>query len=176
MIDWTEYTREVVFNQKKEDGSLLLTDFIRDYKNVFKPVEVNIGCLSCLNQYYDKLINYITKMGTKTPEKCLFKLKEKYNGVRLGFNTNLLIHNGNITDELAIRLLKEHPRGELLFTIIPDSYEPNAIDEHLKLSELREKYPNIKAISKANFLTKVDELITDQESEDNTNGASNEEE
>ena len=75
MTDWTKYTKDAVFNQKREDGTLFLTDFIRDYKAVFKPPEVNTNCLSCLNQYYDRLTKYITKMGTKTPKKCLFKLK-----------------------------------------------------------------------------------------------------
>ncbi len=99
----------------------------------------------------------------KIESKCLFKLRHKYNGIQLG-HSGRPIRNDEITNEIGLELLEKHPRGALLFEKMPSEEEieqlKDADDSNSKLtfSELKEKYPNIKARSKEKFLLKIKEL------------------
>ena len=100
----------------------------------------------------------------KIETTCGFKLKQKYNGIWMkGYNKP--IRNGEMTDELALKLLQNHPAGENLFDSIPeyevlaniyddDELEPTA---ELSLKELRNLHPEIKARSVEDFLKQLSE-------------------
>ena len=54
------------------------------------------------------------------PKNSGYKLKPMYNGIRFGaFGSNKFANNENLTDEMAKKLIKDHPKGEGLFLTIP---------------------------------------------------------
>lgn len=140
----------------------LLADFLKEYQKHFGS-KLNPSCSSCRGEYWNNYIN----LNIETME-CKYRLKAKYNGVTMMDKVPIL--NGEMTDEKAKELLLWHPAHELLFDVLPDEVEiMETVDnvseivvkqipkknKDLKLSELREKYPDIKANSKQNFLNKI---------------------
>lgn len=123
MHDWRNIDKDAIFTGKDENGNRYLSQFLQEYKQVFAREEINAGCKKCLDSYYEKLIKYLTKMGQKKPSN--YKLKEKYNGISLGFGSSTIVSNRNITDKLAEKLLKDHPRGADLFEKMPEPSEKN---------------------------------------------------
>ena len=103
--------------------------------------------------------------------KCDYVLHAKYNGIQLGRNGQP-IRNGEMTNKIAKELLEKHPRGAALFSKMPEikeeTPEPKKVEvenveaevklSDLKLSELREIYPDIKANSKSKFLKEIESL------------------
>lgn len=71
-------------------------------------------CLNCKNKlkvYYYYLI--------KTNTMSEYRLKPMYNGLALKPGSNVIINQASMTDMLAERFIKEHPKGEDLFDYIP---------------------------------------------------------
>lgn len=163
MRDWRLLDKVAIFTGKDKNGNRYLTSFLKDYKRIFHPLDINAGCERCLNDYYNKILNYLT-MAPKENKNTDFILKIKYNGIPLKFGSRILVTNANLTDEIGSFLLANHPRGEKLFDkigkIVED--EPKK-DEDLKLKDLRIKYPEISAGSKAKFLIKLEEFNKETE-------------
>ncbi|TYP71482.1 hypothetical protein [Aquimarina intermedia] len=120
--DWRNIDKVTIFNGKDENGNRYLSQFLKDYQNIFQPDMINAGCQRCLNDYYNNYIKYVSSMKTEKKESG-FKLREKYNGIPLEFGSATLVTNANITDEIGNKLLKDHPRGEELFEAIPEEEE-----------------------------------------------------
>ena len=152
-----------IFEGRDSQGNLFLTQFIRDYKNTFNITQVNVGCLKCLNDYYNKFINHLSKMENKK-NKSKFQLKKKYQGIQLKFGSSIFVKDSNMTDEYGYELLNKHPHGAKLFDKYPKTQKATEAqekapevpgDESLTLTELRAKYPGVKATSKKVFLAKL---------------------
>ncbi len=157
---YKEHGKAEVFRNRN-----LLASFLKEYNNHFG-VKLNPSCSSCRTEYWNNYISLNTETMVKV--ECKYRLKAKYNGITM---TDLVpILNGEMTDEKAKELLLWHPAHELLFDILPDEVEIGKIvdnvaeivviqipkkNEDLKLSELREKYPDIKANSIKKFLKKI---------------------
>ena len=47
-----------------------------------------------------------------------YRLKEKYNGIPLGFGSAVLVNNSNLTDEYALELLQRF-EAETIFDVFP---------------------------------------------------------
>lgn len=56
--------------------------------------------------------------------KSLYKLKQKYDGILLGFGKKGRLTNDNMNDKDALFLIKNHPKGKELFDFIPEIEEP----------------------------------------------------
>lgn len=54
-----------------------------------------------------------------------YRLKEKYNGLPLGFGSPVLVNNSNLTDEYALELLQRF-QAETIFDVFP-AEKPAAI-------------------------------------------------
>ena len=68
----------------------------------------------CINDAYKRLISYTNN---KTmAEESNYKLKLKYQGA---FWKGKPLQNGSMTDKLAKDLIKNHPKGEGLFSVLP---------------------------------------------------------
>lgn len=119
MRDWTKYDKGVVFRDKTPNG--LLFQFLAEYKAKFGG-SINPSCRKCLNDYYNNYLKSITMSKTK---KCDYLLKAKYNGIQIGTNGDP-IRNGEMTNEIAKKLIAWHPAGEDLFEITPDKTETKA--------------------------------------------------
>lgn len=156
--EWLKIGRGSIFADKSKNG--LLFSFLKEYKIQFK-VSVTPSCRKCLDLYW---LNYeqlkTTKMEVKKAE-CNYVLKAKYNGIQLGVNGDP-IRNGEMTNEIAKELLEKHPRGEQLFSFIPEdevieTEEVEKLNSEKSLKELRLDYPEIKATSRVSFLQKIEE-------------------
>lgn len=152
MRDWTLYEKRVIFRDTKKGG--LLSQFLKEYVQKFggspKP-----GCGKCLDKYYN---NYLNSLKMSKEQNCDYRLKLKYNGIQMGANGQP-IRNCEMTNKIAEELRQWHPLGDGLFDILPGPKE----DKDLKLAELRDKYPDITANSKAKFLEKLKELDNSEE-------------
>lgn len=79
---------------------------------------------SCNDCYHDAIIEmyvYLKRNG-KMKERSNYSLK---NGVllQMGFGSNEMYTNDNLTDEIAERYLSKNPKGILLFSVVPTDYE-----------------------------------------------------
>ena len=135
-MDWLNIEKVVIFNGKDENGNRYLSQFLRDYKEVFNPDYVNAGCEKCLNDYYTKFIKYLN-MGNDKEEKK-YVLKAKYNGIPLKFGSPVLVTNSNITKQYAETLAKNHPRGKDLFDVYPEEVEKKPRQRKAKKQEYNE--------------------------------------
>src|SRR5690625_4628739 len=113
MRDWSKIDRVTVFKGFDENGNRYLTEFLKDYHTLYGG-SPNAGCGKCLNSYYDKMI---TKKNTTMSK---YRLKKKYDGISLGFGSNVIVSNRNMTDEKAKQLIATHPRGKELFDKLPE--------------------------------------------------------
>lgn len=150
MLIWDKYNQGAIFRDKSRGG--LLEKFLKDYKEHFGG-SINPSCPKCLEKYYT---NYINKyIMSKSEVKCDYVLKQKYNGIQLGFGGRP-VRNGEMTNEVAKDLIENHPHGEMLFDVFPRTKEKT--NDEMKLSELREKYPSITANTRGKFLKKISEI------------------
>ena len=168
MRNWSNYNKEAIFKDKTRGG--LLSQFLKEYQEQFNVITTP-GCRKCLDRYFNNYLK-LTAMAPET-NKCDYELHKKYNGIQLGTNGQP-IRNGEMTNEIAKELLEKHPHGAKLFSIIPaakpdkepvkdetenEIVEKEAVelsnDEDLTLKELRGKYPETKAASKADFLERL---------------------
>lgn len=133
MRDWTKYDKQSIFNDKKKGG--LLVSFLTEYKEHFKLNTVNASCAKCFNSYYENYLNSLP-MAKEIKEKveCDYVLHKKYNGIQLGTNGRP-IRNGEMTNEVAEQLLKEHPHGAKLFEIMPEQLKKKETSENKEESE-----------------------------------------
>lgn len=144
MRDWLKYDKGAIFRDKSKNG--LLFQFLQEYKEEFGG-SVNAGCHKCLERYYN---NYVNSTIMSTAVKCDWTLHLKYNGMQIGANGQP-IRNGEMTNKIAKELHDWHPNGDSLFSKMP----AEKTDDDLTLAELRAKYPDITANSKAKFLEKI---------------------
>ena len=155
---YKEYGKSRTFGDKSKGG--LFSSFLKEYRDYFG-VSVTPGCNKCLTKYWSDYEN-IFIMNKQTVE-CAFRLKAKYNGIQQGANGQP-IRNGEMTDEVALKLLEWHPLHKELFDIVPDIEIIAEINEddnikesdEMTLAELRERYPEIKARSVGDFLEKLE--------------------
>jgi hypothetical protein len=117
-IDWGKYQAAEVLSGMNENGGRLISLFARD----FKKITGNDICHTC-NSFTQKFNSFIQKyyiMIKDTENTCGFRLKPMYQNIPASFGSPIFVNNNNITDELALGLLKNHPRGKDLFDVIPE--------------------------------------------------------
>jgi len=115
MKDWSKINKHSIVQDR-----VLLKEFSNDYQELFN-TKLNIGCGKCIDEAYKRIISLKNNNMKKT---CNYRLKLKYEGT---FFKGSLIRNGDLTDEIAGKLLKEHPHGEQLFDITPNASELNVV-------------------------------------------------
>lgn len=125
MRDWREIEKPAILTGKDENGNRFLSQFLKDYNEIFQPQEINAGCQRCLDEYYTKTIKYLNTMQDKKNESG-YVLKPKYEGIPLEFGSQTFVNNRNITREHGDKLLKGHPRGADLFEVVPKKQEKAA--------------------------------------------------
>lgn len=115
-MNWSKLDIEIIFSGKNAEGVRYLQLFLSDYVSLIEPKDTPIAsCKKCLKKYLYEFLTY----KPKTMEKQNYQLKPKYEGITI-FGTGIVFTNANLTDELAERLVKEHPAGVKLFAIMPD--------------------------------------------------------
>lgn len=184
---WAKYTLEQIVSGKSADGSLLLEGFLKEYAKLegVSLSSLQPSCPTCLNRYYNEYILKHTIMKNKSQ----YKLHKRYNGISLGFGSQILLTNANLTDEYAEQLILRYldvyeKRSEkfdikVFFEEYPENWEDAHFEEaeeevdeveetkevieeglfnedsNLNLKQLRSKYPDIKAGSIVDFLSKI---------------------
>ena len=126
-IDWGKYQAAEVLSGMNENGSRLISLFARDYKKITG----NDICHTC-NSFIQKFNSFIQKyytMAKDAENTCGFRLKPMYQNIPASFGSPIFVNNNNITEELALGLLKNHPRGKDLFDVIPEGFEEEEKDE-----------------------------------------------
>lgn len=117
MKDILKNDKATIFNDKRKGGRLVLFA-IAYQKETGK--RLNINCGKCLTSAYIEMSNkFKTNIMAKEAVKCDYELHAKYNGIQLGTNGDP-IRNGEMTNAMAKKLLKEHPHGAKLFSVIPE--------------------------------------------------------
>lgn len=116
MIDsYLKHGKATVFRDTSKGG--LLSQFLNDYRKQFGTGKLNPSCSSCRDTYWN---NYENLFKMKETVQCDYVLKTKYNGIQLGVNGQP-VRNGEMTNKIAKELLDKHPRGALLFDVIPEA-------------------------------------------------------
>ena len=108
------YGMEAVFRDSSKNG--LFFQFLTEYKKHFNSGKLNPACASCRKKYWS---NYLKLFKMKNEVKCDYVLKAKYNGINLT-PTSQPIRNGEMTNKIALELLKKHKKGAELFEVIPE--------------------------------------------------------
>ncbi len=180
-MNWSSKTLEQIVGGKNLDGSSMLQSFLKDYAKLTSTLLSSLqpGCPSCLSKYYRE---YTLKTQIMSNE-CNYVLQKRYNGLPLAFGSKVLLNNTNLTDEYAEQLISRYLdiyesreddfEPSLLFTKYPANWEDAQFekeevhvtsagsqeqepeDAELTLSQLRKKYPGIKAGSAKSFLEKL---------------------
>lgn len=121
---WLDLDKNTIFTGKDENGNLYLNQFLRLYQEVFQPeAQLRPGCPSCLEDYYKKLIKYLSTMSkVKSMKPKGWKLKQKYEGITLKFGSKIRVTNANV-NEYGPELYRTHKRAEILFESIPDDFD-----------------------------------------------------
>tara|TARA_R110002167_G_scaffold81296_3_gene222682 strand:+ start:29 stop:433 length:405 start_codon:yes stop_codon:yes gene_type:complete len=120
-MNWNKYSPDTILTGRNKEGVRLIIEFGKDFKNKMG-YDLDIGCIKCFRNDFQKFLN----RGTMAERKSAYKLKPMYNGLSLGFGSKVYISDQNITDELAERFVKEHPKGLSLFSEYPKQEEPKA--------------------------------------------------
>ena len=115
MIDIIKNSEEKIFRDKKK-GGLLVSFAIAYQKETGK--RLNVNCGKCMATAYNQMTKKYSETMAKEPVQCDYELHFKYNGIQLGVNGDP-IRNGEMTNAIAKKLLKEHPHGAKLFSKIP---------------------------------------------------------
>lgn len=119
ITDWKRLDKKTILEGVDENGNRYLSRFLKDYKKIFNPQDINAGCQRCLDDYYSKMIKHLSTM-KKSKNESGYVLKAKYQNIQLEFGSRILVNNENITAEQGAKLLKDHPRGKELFDKIPE--------------------------------------------------------
>lgn len=130
-MDWSDLDKVVIFKGHDENGNRYLSQFLRDYKEVFNSDLINASCDRCLEDYYLKFTKHLYTMSDK--KKSNYVLKKKYNGIPLEFGSAIQVSNTNMTDEYGEKLLKDHAKGADLFDQVPDAKIEDVNDDLKKL-------------------------------------------
>ena len=131
MTDWINIGKTAVFRDKSKGG--LLTQFLKEYKQEFGGT-IHPSCMMCLNGYWN---NYINSFKMSVENNCDYELHKKYNGIQTKFG-GAPIRNSTLTNEIALDLLKNHPRGEKLFIKLP-KIEDIEVLEPVEIKESEEE-------------------------------------
>jgi hypothetical protein len=104
---------KAVFSDTTRNG--LFIQFNRQYKKRFGK-NVTFSCPKCKAKAWDDYLKTLkpTKMANSN-----YILKNKYNGIQLGFGGKPM-RNGEFTDAEAKKLIKSHSLGEALFSKLPE--------------------------------------------------------
>jgi len=111
--NWLDIGKAAIFRDKSKGGYLFL--FLKDYQEHFGG-SLYPSCNKCLNKYWENYTKSLLIMEEKKHHGYVLKLK--YNGISLRGYTDSF-RNGDLTEEQAERLLREHPHGAELFDEIP---------------------------------------------------------
>lgn len=115
---WKKYQAKEIQSGKDENGTRLISLFAKDYKQVMN----SDFCPAC-NDFEIKYQNFIKKLETMTTVKNSgFSLKPIYDNITL-HGSQVYYNNTNLSDESAIELLENHPKGEDLFATLPEKWE-----------------------------------------------------
>jgi hypothetical protein len=112
-MNWHEINIDTIIGGTSPDGVSYKKLFLIDYAKEFK--QQNLGtCNNCIADYHRK---WIMRMTTKN-NTSNYRLKEKYNGIPIAIGSNVFVNNSNITDELALELIKN--KGTKFFDKMPE--------------------------------------------------------
>jgi len=127
---WLKYKAEEVLTDKDKNGNRLISSFASDYKRVFN----QDVCPSCkdFKIKFQKFIKQIQIMKNQDKKNSGFVLKKMYQNIPLGFGSSVYVNNDNMTDEYGAELLENHPRGEELFSHIPEEKEEVILPENIQ--------------------------------------------
>lgn len=115
---WKKYQANEVLSGNDENGNRLISLFAKDYRSIMH----NDICPSC-DDFKTKYQNFIKKLETMSKvenKNSGFVLKPMYDNITL-HGSNVYFRNGTLTDEQAMELLENHPKGEDLFEMIPQN-------------------------------------------------------
>lgn len=119
-MDFTTMDIATVTRSVTGSGERYLELFLREYTSIFKE-KVNPSCPKCLTEYLNRYKNHFNTMANT----CNYRLHAKYENIPLEFGSPILVNNGNITDEYALKLLS-HNNGQRYFEQIPKVKSPNS--------------------------------------------------
>jgi len=114
-MNWENMDADKIIGGVTTDGVRYLKLFLIDYSKEFKLTNLVAGCKSCIADYVKK---YSIRMKAKNNE-CHYRLHDKYNGIQIEPCSSIFVNNGNITDELALRLLQS--KGARVFAKMPET-------------------------------------------------------
>lgn len=115
---WKNYQAKEILSGKDDNGNRLISLFAKHYKQVM----VTDICPAC-NDFEIKYQNFIKKLETmKTVKNSGFSLKPIYDNITI-HGSQKYFNNANLSDESALELLENHPKGEDLFATLPDNLE-----------------------------------------------------
>lgn len=130
-MDFTTMDIATVSRSITVSGEPYLELFLKEYTSIFKE-KVNPSCPKCLTRYLNRYKNHFNAM-TNT---CNYRLHAKYENIPLEFGSPILVNNGNITDEYALKLL-EHNNGQRYFSQRPKVKVPNSKAQIIKSKSQR---------------------------------------
>ena len=136
-LNWENFNIEQIIGGATADGVRYLKLFLIDYKELFN-VKVNAGCFKCINSY----LNDYKLSKFRMENNSNYRLKEKYNNLPLGFGSDVLVNNINITDKYAKQIIENYKSINLNFKK-SDLFELYPIDEE-KVLKIEKKIEEIK--------------------------------
>lgn len=168
-IDWGKYQAAEVLSGMNENGGRLISLFARDYKKI-TGIDICHTCNSFIQKFNSFIQKYYT-MAKDAENTCGFRLKPMYQNIPSSFGSAVFVNNKNITNELALALLNNHPRGKDLFDIIPETVEEDEtvivlLEKEVKLSVVLEHLKNFGVQSKAKTTDGIAAAISKLKEED----------
>lgn len=118
---WKTYQAKEVLTGNDENGNRLLSLFARDYKIITK----SELCSSCNNftEKFNQFIEKLENMKNIENKNSVFQLNPMYDNIPLDFGSQIYVSNENLTNELALQLLVNHPLGKELFSVLPENLD-----------------------------------------------------
>ena len=116
-MDFTTMDISTLTRSVTGKGVRYLELFLKEYSSLF-PGQLNPSCPKCLTQYLTKYKNHYNTMANPSP----YRLRAKYENIPLEFGSPILVNNGNITDDYALKLL-QHNNGQRYFSQLPNTAE-----------------------------------------------------
>ncbi|RZK79340.1 MAG: hypothetical protein EOO85_03900 [Pedobacter sp.] len=113
-MDFKSMDISTVMTGTGSDGVRYLQYFLKEYTALFGE-RVNPGCGNCVTTYLNKYKNHFIEM----ENQCKYRLHAKYENIPLEFGSPILVNNGNMTNEYALKLL-EHKNGDRYFAVMPN--------------------------------------------------------
>ena len=138
-MDFTTMDIATVTRSVTGNGERYLELFLREYVSLFNE-KVSPSCPKCLTEYLNRYKNHFKTMANTSH----YRLHAKYENIPLEFGSPILVNNGNITDEYALKLL-EHKNGERYFAQMPKfpfSIEVANLKKVYKKAQAKKKAPS----------------------------------